>query len=57
MISLGPSTSGELTDIKSSSVSNLDNKSTDDLHKIGGLNLAEFLSQLEDYTPTVNIYY
>ena len=55
MIPLGASTTGELTDVKSSSVSNVDSKSNEDLNKIGGLNLAEFLSQLEDYTPTVKI--
>ena len=44
----------EVNEIKSGLAGNAENK-TEDLQRTTSLNLAEFLSQLEDYTPTVNI--
>jgi len=44
---------GEHADSKTNTTANLEIKSSEELHKLGGLNLAEFLSQLEDYTPTI----
>ena len=61
----GMASSSEVTDVKlerqQSTISHDgDAKSHDDPQRMPSLNLAEFLSQLEDYTPTVsqlNNYY
>ena len=55
----GMTSSSEMTDIKlerqQSTISHDgDAKSHDDAQRMPSLNLAEFLSQLEDYTPTVS---
>ena len=46
---------GDFADVKANPISTLDAKNNEDMQKIGSLNFAEFLSQLDDYTPTVSI--